>query len=736
MSANRCAYEFIPAEWEQRHGRPAAVDEPWSCPREPVDGADCCVFHLSPAERSEHGVTEQAVTEQLRSDLAGADATLTPVIGATVPSIDLSEAIIDKQTNVPLDLRHVEVTGDVTLVGATVKQPVRLEESTINGTFDCSNSTFFHSIACAGLHVSDGCFGENTTFEDSVSFQDVTVEGDSSFRYATFNREADWYGATIADTISFRQTEWHRGCQFQQATFSGYVDFFFSAFHQRVTFQGATFGDTARFSKSVFDEEALFLGATFEAEALFKKGVFGSHAYFQTVTFKNETSFSEMTFTEKAKFQFSRFDGEASISYARFEGNAYFQRVVFNDYAEFFECTFREIADFRWTEFHDIGRFMDACFWAEAYFEHAQFIGIADFRDAKFEHSTRFRETVFAQAPLFRRTDIETAEIVNLKPQTGEVTLDCEGAIIHEGRIEQRDENEVYYNFREARLGDIDLEFETTTPFERLLISKTEFDEFDFSRYHYALAPEWDLHTFSGQTEFEYHTEASRFALGDRDGTEDVAEQVGEAELPAESDSPAGDTPVESNSSSLLRAVKQGIGYPRRRFNRLRGDIQHAPTLETTYLKAKNGANTVGDSRAASAFFVREMAYRRNTHIKRAFNRSERLGTRFRSLGVATLNWLLALSCGYGEKPYRTLSFSLLIVLFYAAVYAVLLDSSPTDTAFGYLLFSFQSFNAIILGVDTEPFSEIPSFIAASQGFVGAFMIGLFVFTLTRSIHR
>jgi|GEM_PF-7123254 len=730
MSAQRCAYEFIPSEWEQRHGRPAAVAEPWSCPRESVEGADCCAFHLSPAERHEHNVDDVAVTEQLRTELEAAEAENPPVIGATLPQIDLSEAIIDKETNAPVDLRHVEVTGDVTIVGATVKQPLRLDESTIGGTLDCSNSTFIHSVSCDRVDVSDGCLGENTTFEGRVSFQKTTVEGPSSFRYATFHREADWYGATIADIISFRHTEWYRGCHFQQASFAGYVDFFFSSFHQRVTFQGATFGDTVRFSKSVFDEEAVFLGATFEAEALFKKGVFGSHAYFQTVTFKNETSFSEMTFTEKAKFQFARFDGEASISYARFEGNAYFQRVVFNDYAEFFECTFTDIADFRWTEFHDIGRFMDACFQAEAYFEHAQFIGIADFRDATFEHSTRFRETLFAQAPLFRRTEIETAEIVNLKPQAGEITLDCEGATIHEGRIEQQDENEVYYNFREATLGDIDLHFETTTPFERLLISKTEFDEFDFSRYHYALAPEWDLHTFSGQTEFEYHTEASRFALGEREGTEAVSEQHEQAmEEPQQQARP-------QRKQSLLSQTKQAIGYPRQVVAGIWANIEHAPTLETTYLKAKNGANTVGDSRAASAFFVREMVYRRNAHLKRAVDRSEQLRTRVRSLGVATLNWLLGLSCGYGEKPYRTLSFSLLIVLVYAVVYLVMLDSSPTDTPFGYLLFSFQSFNAIILGVDTEPFSEIPSFIAASQGFVGAFMIGLFVFTLTRSIHR
>ena len=729
MSDDLCGYEFIPTEWERHNSRPAAVAEQWSCPRESVKGADCCAFHLSPAERAEYGVSDQAVSDQLRDELGAGDSEVTPVIGAHLPNIDLCEAIIDKGTNAMVDLRHVEVAGDVTIEGATVKQPLQFDEATVDGTVDCSNSTFTQPTRWDRIRVADGFIGKNATFKDSVSFQDVSVEGESSFRNATFEREADWYGAAIADGITFRQTKWHRGCQFQHADFGDYVDFFFSSFHQRATFQGATFGDTARFSKSIFDEQVSFLGATFEAEALFKKGEFRSHAYFQNVTFKKETSFSEMTFTGKAKFQLSQFQGEASISYAEFEENAYFQRVVFDDYAEFFECTFTDIADFRWTEFHGLGRFMDASFFAEAYFEHAQFLDNADFRDGKFEHLTRFRETVFAQAPLFRRAEIETAEIVNIKPQSGELTLYCEGTEIREGRIRQRDGNKVYYNFREAILGDIDLHLETTTPFNRLLISKTAFEGFDFSRYHYALAPEWDLHTFAGQKEFESHMEASRFALGEREGTEEVSSHHEQETGKSRRKKP-------QQEVSLISKVKKGFSYPRRALDRMWADIRHAPTLETTYLKAKNGANKVGDSRAASAFFVLEMTYRRNVHIKRALNSSERLGSRIRSLGAATLNWLLALSCGYGEKPYRTLSFSLVIVCLYAIVYMMMLDNSPTDSTFGYLLFSFQSFNAIILGVDTDPFSEVQSFVAASQGFVGAFMIGLFVFTLTRSIHR
>lgn len=290
---------------------------------------------------------------------------------------------------------------------------------------------------------------------------------------------------------------------------------------------------------------------------------------------------------------------------------------------------------------------------------------------------------------------------------------------------------EAYYNFGEATLGDIDLDIETDGRlFENFRISRTTFDGFDFSRYHYALSPEWNLHTFAGQTDVDYDTEASRFELGDRVDAEELID--GAAASTAEEVASSED---HSGTFDRLTGISKRLG-PTRILHAAAQALREAPALETTYLKAKNGANEVGDSRAASSFFVREMYYRRNSHVKRAVASSERVTTRIRAGLLACMNLLLSISCGYGEKPYRTLLFSLGTVVVYWPIYVAVLDTPPFGTFPGYLLFSFQSFTALMLGVDTEMFGLLGTFVAVSQGFVGAFLIGLFVFTLTRSIHR
>ena len=51
------------------------------------------------------------------------------------------------------------------------------------------------------------------------------------------------------------------------------------------------------------------------------------------------------------------------------------------------------------------------------------------------------------------------------------------------------------------------------------------------------------------------------------------------------------------------------------------------------------------------------------------------------------------------------------------------------------LVFSFQSFVSFVLG-PPEGASLLAEALSAVQGFLGAFLIALFVFTFTRRIHR
>jgi hypothetical protein len=161
--------------------------------------------------------------------------------------------------------------------------------------------------------------------------------------------------------------------------------------------------------------------------------------------------------------------------------------------------------------------------------------------------------------------------------------------------------------------------------------------------------------------------------------------------------------------------------------------------LEATYLKAKNGANVVGDDKAAAEFFRRELEYRRRGYRTR-IRRAEGIPRRLVAASRWVANALLEASSGYGARPSRVVLFSLAIVVGFAPAFWFLRPVDPYPSlpvpGLGYVLLSFESFaTGMRFGGPTleEPTVRLVSEV---ETFVGAFMVGLFVFTLTRSINR
>lgn len=155
---------------------------------------------------------------------------------------------------------------------------------------------------------------------------------------------------------------------------------------------------------------------------------------------------------------------------------------------------------------------------------------------------------------------------------------------------------------------------------------------------------------------------------------------------------------------------------------------------ENLYLRAKNGAKDIGERRAAAEFFIQEMRYRRRGHRQR-LGRADSPVDVLRSTGAWTANAALDLTCGYGERPLRPLTFSVALVVLFAGVFALLSPPLIYDGLLGYLVFSIEGFISVVLGLP-EVTDTALGFVVAFEGFVGGFMIALFVFTLTRSISR
>jgi len=99
---------------------------------------------------------------------------------------------------------------------------------------------------------------------------------------------------------------------------------------------------------------------------------------------------------------------------------------------------------------------------------------------------------------------------------------------------------------------------------------------------------------------------------------------------------------------------------------------------------------------------------------------------------------IMDLMCGYGEKPHRIIISSAAVITFYSLAYYLLnaiqlaQSVSYVPSMGDYLYYSIITFTTVGYG-DFIPRS-VPLFrlIAASQAFIGTFMIGLFIFTLAR----
>ncbi|MFH1791827.1 MAG: pentapeptide repeat-containing protein [Candidatus Omnitrophota bacterium] len=93
---------------------------------------------------------------------------------------------------------------------------------------------------------------------------------------------------------------------------------------------------------------------------------------------------------------------------------------------------------------------------------------------------------------------------------------------------------------------------------------------------------------------------------------------------------------------------------------------------------------------------------------------------------------------GYGEKPYKVVISSLFMVFAYAFLYrafdAVICDSSPSylPNLSDCLYFSFVTFTTVGYGDFVPRAVSGLRMLAASEAFFGAFMMGLFIFTLAR----
>ncbi len=324
-----------------------------------------------------------------------------------------------------------------------------------------------------------------------------------------------------------------------------------------------------------------------------------------------------------------------------------------------------------------------------------------------------------------------TAEELTFAPavDTGApLFVDLRGSRIDGGRLRFGTPGAVVYDLARGRVGDGVADAPECAPLAHVRFLRTDFDGFDFTAGEDIdlRRADYEIHTLRSGAAARAGRARARTRAAAQVGTDDDwLDTCADTEPRAVVDSWA--TPDDASPVAELQSED---------------DATTATTepidVEKTYLKAKQGASDRGNATAAGRFFRREMLARRRYHRHQASTGGvcSRLG--------AVSDWLqntaIGVTTGYGERPGYVVVWSLGVVAAGSVVYAVALDASTPPPDFGpaeYVVFSAQSFVSFVVGPPLQPASNVWLRAAtATQGFLGAFLVALFVFALTRRVHR
>lgn len=627
-------------------------------PRRPsIDEVDTSVLRLSPDQRRERGIGDDAVRAAFYAAVIDGDREQKDLSGAVLPGLSLSYAVVGGDDNHPIDLRGATITGHLDIDHADVQVPVLLDDAEMTGVrFD---ETKFDRVSATNLSVggdasmtearfredvdlTNATFGgeldlDGATFDDELAADEVTFTGELSARGAEFHGNSN----RLEDNTSFAGAQFDGGANFTQAGF-GYVRFADAAFEGDATFHEAGFtGDAgfrrvwfargAAFDEARFGQDAVFDGSVIEGPALFRGAVFsgGSRiikddASFDAVTFGGRAAFDHASFRYAtfaktdfkgpAEFEHVRFDDDADFPGATFGGEATFDETRFVADSDFSETTFRAPVTFRGAEFlGDANHYRDS-----ATFVGAVFVDDADFGDATFTSGdferTRFGGVAnFGDVTVRERLDVAAMTHRSGVAERGSV-IDMSGISLPEGQIVQPSEGWVRYDLTKASLGEVELTCASPGDERELLdyfrFCDTEFTEFDGKNFDfgahlaYLERNNWVLHTFAGDS------------------------------------APAVET-------------------------RMTPDV-----IERTYLKAKNCASLTGDTTAAGEFRVKRQQFSRRKNLDVVADPGAAPTARVRNAVRAGENAFLEVTCGHGMRLLRIVGIFLLLPLFPALLFA------------------------------------------------------------------
>lgn len=616
--------------------------------------------------------------------------------------------------NIKITLRYCDYLGDSVSFSHAKFGSWKFSEEAIN------DREIEHENELSTISFTKSDFSES-----SVDFSSSLLGGNVELPNSDFTRaEIDMDNAVINGDLVVTDSK------FSDKT----VDFYNIDVHGSLNFQNCLFEENKKVRFEDFD---------IKSNAIFKNVIINS----KEIVFRNFDAKGDLTFSngqlQGNKLDYSNIDIDKQVCFKRatlvgqnlnFVDMNVGTKTLFNsatvesERINFSNADFKGETDFSFIQFNSRSvRFNNSTFHDQVVFANADFTG-----RVIFEHTGFLGDRID-----FSEVDAKDAEL-QFVPRSVNKTdggtndssvISFNKATIPEGRFVLPNSSETYYDFTEATVGDVELKFQEKNSknnmlFEQFIFYETEFDGFDFSKSTYRKELKengWRLESTNTTSETE------------------ISASVQPTPWSVKSFIRRANHIVKSFGKKYGRLLREGSDPdPDDKLNK----------LESTYRKAKIGADKQGDSDASSKFFQKELNYRRRSHGHQAWvrsteqsNQTPTLWERISRAWLWFTNWILWLTSGYGEKPKRVIVASIVVIFMFATTYeigwALVEQTRPEQFSglIGSLTLSAEMFTTIILGgsdIESGPIRTL-SYI---QGFIGSFFIALFVLTITRSVRR
>lgn len=253
----------------------------------------------------------------------------------------------------PAIYENVFVSGDINLtrIGKPVFSPIKIVNSTINGSLNIDDVEFRGPLNLSGTVFSGNVAARGASFESDVSFAGAHLLRDAAFPLARFGGVANFVGANFHGPLSMSYAQFTKVGSFEGAAFWNHADF-----------SNAQFTDDTSFERAHFLRSAGFEFARFYQLVSFWRSVFHGEVSFANSEFSGTANFINVSFDENAIFMGARFSHDVTFSMAQFSRPAVFGLAAFQGFSDFSSAYFKSVAFFGLAKLEDNTRFVNTRF--------------------------------------------------------------------------------------------------------------------------------------------------------------------------------------------------------------------------------------------------------------------------------------------------------------------------------------------------------------------------------------